>query len=263
MSKRLSLFVAFFALIFSSCEKVVDIDLDDADPQYVIEAEVYEGVDTVEVQIFRSTDYYGKSPQQPIDHAVVILSDETGDSTQIPAAGQGRYLLPGFTGVAGRRYNLSVTVDGKIFTARAVMQQPIQIDSVTAEFRKADFRSEGYEVAARFTDPAGVQNFYRVIYTINDTLQNEPGDLYLLNDKFTDGKVMKADLFRRFLPGDKIEFELRTMDEKVFDFFVTLNDVLNNQEGPAPSNPNTNIQGGALGYFGAFTSSRKTIIVTD
>jgi len=53
------------------------------------------------------------------------------------------------------------------------------------------------------------------------------------------------------------------MDEPTFDFFNTLSDVLNNQNGPAPANPNTNIQGGALGYFGAFTSSKKQIIVTN
>ena len=105
-------------------------------------------------------------------------------------------------------------------------------------------------------------NYYRLVTVVNDTLQNTPQDLYLLSDKYNDGRAVKADLFRRFKEGDKIAFELRGMDEHVADFFTSLNEVLNNQSGPAPANPNSNIQGGALGYFGAFTSSRKEIVIT-
>src|SRR5690606_39711682 len=121
-------------------------------------------------------------------------------------------------------------------------------------FKERHFRAESDEVGSRFTDPSGLASYYRLITMINDTLQNQPEYLYLLNDKFNDGRAVKADLFRRFKVGDKIAFELRGMDEQVADFFTSLNDVLNNQSGPAPANPNSNIQGGALGYFGAFTS---------
>ena len=151
--------------------------------------------------------------------------------------------------------------NGKEFTATATMPMPVNIDSISGEYKEEDFRKAGYEVAARFTDPVAQPDFYRLIVTINDTLQNKPDDLYLLNDKYNNGKPIKADLFRRFETGDKIEFELRSMDERVFEFFTSLNDVLNNQNGPAPANPNTNIKGGALGYFGAFTSSKKQIII--
>jgi hypothetical protein len=261
--KNIRLILPLAILLFASCEKVVNIDLNNASSQYVIEGEVYEGVDTVEVKIARTTDYYGKSPQQLVNNATVTLSDDAGNTVTIPGAGNGRYELANFTGVSGRTYQLKVVVDGKEFTASSVMQPVVNIDSVTKEFQEQDFRKEGYEVAARFTDPANNRNFYRMVYVINDTLQNKPEDLYLFNDKYNDGKPVKADLFRRFEKGDKIEFELRTMDEQVYDFFNSLSEALNNQNGPAPANPNTNIKGGALGYFGAFTSSRKSIVVSD
>ncbi len=246
------------ALLFASCEKVINVDLNDAAPQYVVEGEVYSGNDTVKVHVAKTTDYYGFAPQQQINDAVVLLTDDQGNNTTIPFTGNGQYQLPGFNGVPGRRYFLKVTVAGQEFNATSVMPQMVGIDSVSRIFKEADFRKEGYEVAANFTDPAGTKNFYRVVYTINDTLQNQPKDLYLLNDKYNDGKLVKADLFRRFEPGDKIAFELRGMDEAVFDFFTSLNEMLNNQNGPAPANPNSNITGGALGYFGAFTRSIKS-----
>jgi len=259
--KKYILLLPVLFILFTSCEKVVNVNLNNAQPQYVIEGEVYEGNDTVEVHVAKTTDYYGFAPQTQIDNATVTLSDNTGNSFSIPFKAAGRYELPGFNGIAGRQYSLKVTIDGKEFTATATMPEPVNIDSVSKEYKEKDFRKAGYEVAARLTDPAATSNYYRLVYTINDTLKNAPDDLYLFNDKFNNGKPIKADLFRRFETGDKIEFELQGMDEHVFDFFTSLNDALNNQNGPAPANPNTNIKGGALGYFGAFTSSKQGIVI--
>ncbi|HRO41347.1 MAG TPA: DUF4249 domain-containing protein [Flavipsychrobacter sp.] len=259
--KKYSFLLPALLMLLASCEKVVNIDLNNAAAQYVIEGAVYEGIDTVEVQIAKTTDYYGRAPQEQINNAIVTLSDDAGNLTNIPFAGEGKYLLPNFQAFAGRRYDLKVVINGNEFNASSVMPQAVNIDSVSVEFKNADFRAAGYEVAARFTDAVNEKNFYRLVYIINDTLQNTPNDLYLLDDKFNDGKPIRADLFRRFEIGDKVEFELLSMDEQVFDFFTTLNDVLNNQNGPAPANPNSNIKGGALGYFATFTSSKKGIIV--
>lgn len=250
-------------LFFTACEKVVDINLNDAAPQYVIEGTVFEGDDTVKVTIARTTDFYGRAPQEMIDDAIVTLSDDTGTNVNIPNVGDGLYLLPGFKGISGRTYQLRVQAGNQVFTASSVMQPVVAIDSITQEFEPADFRAEGYEVTAHLVDPAGSENYYRMVYTINDTLQDRPNNLYLFNDKFNNGRPIRADLFRRFQAGDKITFELRTMDARVWDFFSSLSDVLNNQNGPAPANPNTNIEGGALGYFGAFTASRMTIVVSE
>lgn len=251
------------AVLMTGCEKVVDINLNNAAPQYVIEGNVFSGMDTVKVNVAKTTDYYGKAPQEQISTATVTLSDNAGNSTTIPNVAPGSYQLTGFTGVPGRTYNLSVKVDGKEFTSTSTMPAAVNIDSISKEFKDADFRKEGYEIAANFQDPGNVKNYYRMVYTINDTLQNKPEDLYLLNDKFNDGKKVKADLFRRFEVGDKIEFELRGMDEPAYNFFFSLQDVLNNQSGPAPANPNTNITGGALGYFAAMTKSKQQITVTQ
>jgi len=259
--KKIFILLPALILLFTSCEKVIDVDLNNASPQYVVEGELYEGTDTVEVQVARTTDYYGRAPQVAIEDAVVLLSDNEGNSKNIPHVGNGRYELPNFTAVAGREYFLRVTTGDRVFTASSVMPFPVKIDSVTKEFKPVDFRKEGYEVAARFTDPGDQTNYYRMVYIINDTLQNTPDDLYLFNDKYNNGKPVKADLFRRFEKGDKIEFELRSMDERMFEFFTTLSEVLNNQNGPAPANPNSNIEGGALGYFGAFTSSTGKILI--
>ncbi len=261
--KQIIIISSCMAAFFTSCEKVVDVNLNNASPQYVIEGSVYNGVDTVKVRIGQTTDYYGRAPQQWISDAEVKLSDDAGHEIQLPEVAPGRYEFAGFNGVPGTRYQLKVQIGENLYTAYSTMPQRVEIDSVSAEWKTATgFLDEGFDVAARFTDPVHTTDFYRLITTINDTLQNGPRDLYLLDDKYNNGQPVRADLFRRFQPGDKIRFELRTMDASVFGYFKTLNETLNNPNGPAPSNPNTNITGGALGYFGAFSRSvaERTLI---
>ena len=259
MSKQLFI-LGIFSLLFTSCEKVVDIDHNEADPQYVIEANLYEGSNPFRVHVALTTDYYGREQQKQVSDAVVTLSDSAGAAVTVPSIGQGWYELPAFTAISGKAYNLKVSVAGREFTASSAMPRVVAIDSISSKWNEASgFISEGYEVAAWYKDPVGERNYYRIIRTENDTLRNEPFDLYLLDDKFNDGKPVKADFFNRYRKGEKIELELLTMDAAVHEYFLTLQSVLSNQGGPAPANPLSNIKGGALGYFGAFTSRKMSI----
>ncbi|MBS1782109.1 MAG: DUF4249 domain-containing protein [Bacteroidetes bacterium] len=258
------IFLTLSALFFllTSCEKVVNINLNNASPQYVVEGVVFDGTDTARVRLAKTTDYYGISPQQILTNATVSLSDDMGNSVVLPYIGwDSCYQLSGFTSISGRKYTIHVLVDGLNIQGSSTLQQSVPIDSVSIVYKTDGFRGAGYEVATNISDPANTPNFYRLVTTINDTLQNQPKDLYLFNDKYNDGKHIRTALKRRFKSGDKITIELRTMDAAVYDFFTSLRDALNNQNGPAPANPNTNLIGGALGYFGTFTRSKVSIIV--
>ena len=56
MSNRLIIIILLSTFLLS-CEKVVNIDLNEAAPQYVVEGEVFEGTDTVRVLVSLTTDY--------------------------------------------------------------------------------------------------------------------------------------------------------------------------------------------------------------
>lgn len=259
--KRAIFIIPIATIFLVSCKKVINVDLNAASPQYVIEGQVFEGTDTVHVHIAKTTDFYGKQPQEMVNDAVVTLTDDGATAISVPFKGNGDYELGGYTAAAGHVLQLKVSVAGREFTATSTVPHPVSIDSLTYVWKKADFLEEGYEVAARLTDPGGVANYYRLLHSTADDFHNQPGDLYLFNDKFNDGKPVKADLPRRFEPGSEVRVEIRTMDKGVFDFYTSLNDALNNQGGPAPANPNSNITGGALGYFGAFTSAKMNIVL--
>lgn len=259
--KQLFPIAVFAVLLFSSCQKVIDVNLNDAAPQYVVEANLFEGTNAFNVHVAKTTDYFGTSPQQQVNDAIITLSDEAGNSVTIPFTGNGNYTIPAFTAVKGSIYKLEVQAGGNTFTASSKVVGAVPIDSVSFEYKEAEgaFLDAGYDVVCYLSDPAGDKNNYRLILTQNDTLQNKPNDLYLFDDKYNNGKLVKANYRQRFRPGDNLKFELRTMDDTVYEFYKTLANILSNQNGPAPANPLSNFSGGALGYFGAFSVSKAAI----
>jgi hypothetical protein len=53
------------------------------------------------------------------------------------------------------------------------------------------------------------------------------------------------------------------MDAGVYDYFNTLSEILTSDANTsaAPANPNSNFNNGALGYFAAYATSKKSIRV--
>jgi hypothetical protein len=60
-------------------------------------------------------------------------------------------------------------------------------------------------------------------------------------------------------PGDEIMVEMQCVDDEYYEFLRTWSEVRN---GDSTANPINNIKGGALGYFGAYSWGRKTVVVT-
>ncbi len=258
-----SVLIGLMAISFCSCEKVVNIDLNTANPAVVIEADLYEGEHPFRARVSLTSDYYGRYPQQRIEDASVLLVNGQGDTTQVPHAADGYYELPVYKTSVGESYTLVVVAESRTFTSTTVMPAPVPIDSLTWVYQDQGFGDPGYELYTWFQDPEQEANYYRCILTKNDTLLNEPGDLIVFNDKFNNGNTVKADVINELQPGDKIDVLLMTMDEKVYTYFETLRRTLNNAGSPAPGNPVSNITGGALGYFAAWGRSSASATIQE
>src|SRR5215216_7374429 len=69
-----------FVLIFSSCEKVIDINLDDAEKKYVIEAIITDQPGTAKVLITQTKNFDEDNNFTGISDAIVAIK-ETGGAT--------------------------------------------------------------------------------------------------------------------------------------------------------------------------------------
>ncbi|MBL7767009.1 MAG: DUF4249 domain-containing protein [Chitinophagaceae bacterium] len=269
MSHKL-FFIPAIIILLSSCQKVIDVDLNSASPAYVIEANLYEGTHDFHVKVTKTTSYFSSDAPPTVNDATITLIDQNNVSHAVPNTGNGIYTLPAFTAVNNVSYQLNVSAGGKTFSATAKMPLPTSIDSLTYEefggFGGGPGGGGGGEknflVVTHFQDTVGIPNYYRVLVTKNDTLLNKPFDYYLVDDKIRDGQYFDAPLFTAFSKmGDTLDVELLSMDAGVFDYFNTLSEILTSDANTsaAPANPNTNFNNGALGYFGAFTRSKKSI----
>jgi hypothetical protein len=246
-------------LLFSTaCEKVLDIDLKDADPKTVIEANVSDQPGPYKVFISRSVSFDDPNIFPAISNAQVTLSDNAGNEEVLTETEPGVYKSKNFQGVPARNYFLKVVANGQEFNAVSTMPQPMQIQKIQID--KFEFNPEEKVVNIYIQDPAGVRNYYRAFYYVNGVASDK---LLYTDDEFNDGKLIEGTFIDDDLPlksGDSVRIVLQTVDEKVF-LYLREQDRLGNSQSASPANPTSNISNGSLGYFSAHAETSASIVV--
>ena len=261
------LFLFFTALFFSSCEKVIDINLKEADKKVVIEGNVafgqaYNGV-RQEVRISETRNFYednissADSGFNGLSGAIVTVqvnSDSvyTYYETQNPGI-YGSF----FKGVPGSTYLLTVKLNGNTYTATSTMPaQIVPLDSLWAEALVFG-GSTNITIYPKYDDPKGLGNNYRLVEYANDTLVRKA---FPQNDEFSDGNTVTRPLINpdsKLKERDNITVELQCIDADVYKYWYSLDAAATgNNQSATPSNPVANIAGGALGYFSAYSATR-------
>lgn len=259
------LHILFFAgLLFSSCEKVIEIDLNDANPQIVVEAELFTGINDFKVKLSYTSSFFKDEEQDAVESAIVSLTKEGGFSQEALYEGDGLYVIEDYEAGENESYTLSVDIDGVNYSSSASTPPPAKLDSIAAVFSPGMFGQEdGFLVFLYWKDDAEFDNFYRAIYSLNGEEQRSREDVFIFDDTFTDGNQTEIPLFvRTFESGDTVDIKFLSVDPKAYDYFLTLNTIIGNgQPSAAPANPNSNFSNGALGYFAVYNGDEKRLIV--
>ncbi|MCX6326129.1 MAG: DUF4249 domain-containing protein [Bacteroidia bacterium] len=267
-----SLHIVFSILaifIFSGCQKVINVDLNDAAPLIVIEGLITDRVGPYTVTISKSGSYFNQPVLPPVSDAVVIITDNVGTTDTLKEKRPGIYLTSKTRGIPGRTYTLKVLSENKEYMGSSTMHSHVYIDSLS--LRKSQTQHFGFgddaedkinvEIHCFFKDP-GEKNFYRIKVFTNDTARTENYLLY--DDQYVNGQETALRVAHA-RAGDTDRIELYSLDNQTYGYYRTLEDLLytNPVFGSTPANPNTNLNNGALGYFGACAISSKTIIITN
>lgn len=252
----------FFGL--SSCEKEISLPLDMNQSILVIDGVITDEVGPYYVSLSRSLAISDTSVFPGIKNATVIIKDNFGKIDTLRHTKDGIYLTNKIKGVHGNTYFLEVTVDGKKYSAQSTMPQKVVLDSL----RINTFNINGiirYSVIPVYEDPISLGNSYRFIQKINDSLDKT---FHVFNDNLNNGKVNQRPLgggtdSLEVKLNDLISVEMQCVTRQTYLYYYTLN-----QQGGAgpgggttPSNPPSNILGGALGIFSAHTVQRRGITI--
>ncbi|HSZ26237.1 MAG TPA: DUF4249 family protein, partial [Cytophagaceae bacterium] len=105
--------VLIIVSLSSACQKVINVDLNDASPQLVIIGTVTDQSGPYSVSLSQTVNFSDDNIFPPVSGAQVIISDNVGNSETLTETTPGTYKTSLLQGVTGRTYSLSVTSNGK------------------------------------------------------------------------------------------------------------------------------------------------------
>lgn len=256
--------IVVLLILFSSCEKVIDIDIKKAESKYVIEAYISNQPGDCKVHITQTVNFSEPAVFPGVTGAIVFIQDNNDPPVGLLETGNGMYESASLNGMEGHTYSLSIKINGQVFTSVSQMPGQVNFDSLSVvDFRSFDGNRKFSNVT--FYDPLGKGNAYRFLQYKNEILNK---NIFVLNDDFTDGRLNNTLLTffdrtndERLEAGDTVKVEMQCVDPAVYKFFSSLSQSsTGSSDNVSPGNPVSNIEGGALGYFSAYTKQIKVVI---
>lgn len=256
--------IILIALIFTSCEKVVNVDHKDNQSKIIIEGNITNGPGPYFVKITKSISLEETGPNPTINDAIVIIGDDAGNSETLTAQGNGVYHTNTLKGVEGRTYTLIVNTENQAYTAQSTMPQLVPFDSIKVE-EIVVFGDTEYNLIPVYYDPIEKGNNYRFVLTVNDTLVNQH---FVQNDDIKNGAVNSFmleinDDDLKLVKGDFASITMQCIDKNAGSYYTALAQMADSGPGggTTPNNPPNNISNGALGIFSAHTVETKHVTI--
>lgn len=255
------------AIALHSCVRPmpIDVDLEETELQYVIEGEVTDAAGPYSVTISQTKNFEDSNTFPLIAGAVVVITDATSGAVDtLKYINSGRYEAQKLVGIAGHTYRLYVKVGDRVFGATSIMPaQAVELDSLYT--KESGLNDDVLFMVPVFTDPQGKGNYYRIRQWINNNIVEGS---FAVTDDAGDGIKNEIVLNYRtgmgaghtIANGDLITAELQCVNKDVYNYYRTLAQTIQ-QNTATPSNPVSNIEGGALGVFNTATSRKLTVKV--
>jgi len=221
-----------FLFIFSSCEKVIELDLDTQEKELVVDANIdwekgTEGkIQTINLS-YTSPYYYSNQTPEGATGARVSVSDDQGNTFSFPEREQGVYQNRNFSPVLGRKYTLSILYEGKQYESSDIIREVPQLsNSNITQTNNGGFTHDEIILHLRFdANPLEENNFVLRIKASSDgviRLYGFDGRYFADGHFFTQivSRISKGD--EKFKKGDTVEITLFRVSKRYKDFIRVL-----------------------------------------
>lgn len=255
--------------LVTSCEKEIDLDLEDQSGKIVIEGNVTDQAGPYYVKITKSVAFTENNQYPAVENAQVVLSDNTGQTETLSYVGNGTYQTSTFVGHSGRTYTLNITAEGQQYTAQSTMPEAVPFEGLDQDSFMVGGETS-YTLLPVFTDPSSLGNRYLFVYTVNNHTKKFFSEF---SDNVNNGMPNQRPLILpnddtevddiKVVVGDTIHVEMQCIDDKVYTFYSALLQLSGGGPGGGvtPTNPPSNISNGALGYFSAHTVWARSAVI--
>jgi hypothetical protein len=279
---RVKRWLCIFGLfLFIGCTEVIELDIEQAQPVYIIEGMVTNRSQHHSMQISKSIGFYDEGPTPGVSGALVSVQDNVGNIYPYYESDSiGIYVSNEiFEGVPGRSYTLSIDVDGHHFTAKDSLRSIQEIESLVWSFSMNKYQWEdmiedpadtGYlfEVLLTTSEPQETKDYYFFRVYRNDSLQTDDGQsIYYADDAIVGEKIEDFPAPAYFRYADTARFEVYSMTPDAYKFWNDMQmNIMNDggMFGSVPANVHTNLQGErVLGFFQASSVVADSLVVGD
>ncbi len=256
--------------VFYGCTEEIDLKLNDSFPRLVVEGHI--STDTVyqKVILSKTAAYLGDVKVPAVSGANIKVSDGQHEYLFVPSGfQQGVYYSQlRFAGIPGKTYRISISnvdIDGdgksETYHAEDKMKNFFYVDSLQSVKEERNGQTF-FHIYGFAQEPPTPGDFYMFRYYVNGTLISDSLDEYrLYNDEFVNGNYLSHIPMGtvRAKVGDTLTIESNSISEGFFNFFLSfLFETVysgNAFSGP-PANIESNLDNGALGYFGTEARTR-------
>ena len=252
--------IVSFCFFLLSCTKVVEVDLETAEPKLVIDA----SIDWVKgttgnmqtIKLSATTGYYSATFPTVSGADIVITNSANTVFSFVEEPGTGEYSCSNFHPVIGETYTLKVVLNGESYTATETCIGVPKIENNIAQDNGGGFRGDEIEITYYYQDNGNEENHYlhRIlspVSTFPDYKARDDGKSQgnLMQDYFSD-KDLKA--------GDKMNIRLYGISRRYYDYFRKLLAASGAGNGPFQTAPGsvrgniinqTHFENLAYGYF--------------
>ncbi|WP_299151451.1 DUF4249 family protein [uncultured Dokdonia sp.] len=219
-------------LVFTSCEDVIDVDLNDEDPRLIVDALIR--IDTTQqltaanIKVSLSSSFFGEIQPAEVENMFIQKSDESGFVPYEAVPGEPGVYRPFATTVSPvtdnkivtswltseSEYLFFVTHQGQDYFARTTFAPSVPIDTV----EQGDgglFDEDDKEVIIAFTDIPEQENYYLIDLDFNEYLPTE--------DRFYPGQQFEFSYFydaedTPLNPGDTVDISILGANEQFYDY---------------------------------------------
>lgn len=257
------IYIALLVFGLSSCEKVIDLNLNTTDPIVVVDAQVTNSLTIGSiVKLSYTNKVKSDNSVLPLLGAIVTIQEDNGTVYSLPEVTKGNYQNIGLVGTTGKTYHLKVVTNGITLTASSTMPIMVNLDSLVVE-AFPNFGKTVKVVTPFYNDPKGFGNNYNLVMFKNGKLIK---DIFAYDDLFIDGKKVTFPLIysreeNEFKKGDIIDVVMNCVDYANYKYWFSLSQSSTGSPQAVPDNPISNIKGKAIGVFGANTYQKRTIVI--
>jgi Domain of unknown function (DUF4249) len=273
--------LSLLTLLLSSCQDVIDVDLNKTTPRLVVDAWLTNQPGAQVIKLRLTTPYLDNNPAPRVPGATVTIADNEGNSyTFTDANNDGDYQWePDSTetfGKVGNTYTLTIVHNEQTYQSASRMNPTTVVGSISYEKREARLgREEGYWATLNANDLPEVGNCYWIKTYKNGKYLSQASEINTAYDAFRFknsglnnqpfgqpiAEGINPNAIENEAPyalGDQIRVEIWSITEEAFDFLSQAQNEMTNGGlfATIPSNTEGNIRNVteasdevALGFF--------------